>query len=63
MPKHLFRTVYRTDATDDEPEYKGMFSETLPDSAFWESQIVHVDWSERGWVEVTYLVEGRSTIS
>lgn len=56
---HLFRTIYRTDATVEEPEYIGSFSDTIPDSALRQGQIVNVDWSVRGWVEVTFLAPGK----
>lgn len=58
--KHLMRTIYRTDATEEEPDYYGAFSDTIPASAFrgGEKDIVHVDWSHRGWVEVTFLIPG-----
>lgn len=59
MNWHLHRTWYRTDAKDDEPEYVGAFSGTIPARALEDSrQIVSVDWSQRGWVEVTYLTPG-----
>jgi hypothetical protein len=56
---HLMRTVYRTDATVEEPEYIGSFSDTIPASALGQGRIVNIDWSIRGWVEVTFLVPGR----
>lgn len=53
----LMRTDYKTDVHDDEPEYRGSFSATIPDRAFQDGRkIVDVDWSERGWVTVTFLV-------
>ena len=53
------RTVYATDITEDEPQYIGSFSGTIPDSALSDGrQIVNVDWSVRGEVEVTYLIPG-----
>jgi hypothetical protein len=55
---HLTRVLYRTDATVEEPEYIGSFSSSIPESALRNSQIVNVDWSIRGWVEVTYLRSG-----
>lgn len=58
-PSHLMRTIYRTDATVEEPEYVGSFSDTIPGSALQQGQIVNVDWSKRGWVEVTFLVPGQ----
>lgn len=57
----LFRTWYRTDAKVDEPEYMGSFTEHIPASAFRDGQqIVDVDWSVRGWVQVTFLGPGGS---
>lgn len=56
---HLMRIAYRTDAAPDEPEYIGTFSDTIPASALRDGgQIVGVDWSERGSVEVTFLIPG-----
>jgi hypothetical protein len=57
---HLHRTWYRTDTKEAEPEYVGAFSGTIPGSALAEREIVDVDWSERGWVQVTYLIRGES---
>jgi hypothetical protein len=54
--KRLHRTWYKTDVDDNEPEYVGAFSDPFPDPAMRDAQIVAVDWSEPGWVEVTYLV-------
>ncbi|MFD2421639.1 hypothetical protein [Amycolatopsis pigmentata] len=63
MSWHLFRVSYRTDATDEDPDYQGSFSDTIPDSALRDgAQIVGVDWSQRGWVEVTYLKRGEFNI-
>lgn len=57
--KHLMRVIYQTDATTTEPDYLGSFSGTIPASAFINgAEIVNVDWSHRGWVEVTYLSPG-----
>lgn len=55
---HLLRSLYRTDATVEEPEYIGSFSDTIPGSALEQGTIVNVDWSIRGWVEVTFLILG-----
>ena len=55
---HLFRADYRTDVSDDDPEYAGSFSDTIPESALRSQQIVGVDWSRRGWVTVTFLIPG-----
>ena len=57
---HLMRTHYKTDYDPDEPEYNGKFSASLPLNE--DGQIVNVDWSEPGWVEVTWLISGRSTV-
>lgn len=56
---YLMRTWYKTDAGDD-PEYVGAFSHTarLAPSA----TVVRVDWSERGVVEVTYMLPGKSPV-
>ena len=54
---HLMRITYQTDATDDEPEYLGSFSHSFPTPDD-ERQIVAVDWSTRGEVEVTWLHRG-----
>ena len=60
VDRHLMRTCYRTDVTDDEPGYAGMFSATIPASAFRDGHIVDVDWDrERGFVWVTFLIAGR----
>ena len=50
--KRLMRTWYKTDAEDG----IGTFSAPFP----WrtESQIVNVDWSVPGEVEVTWLIDG-----
>lgn len=58
MSGHLHRAWYRTDATEEEPEYVGAFSSTIPDTALRSRTIVGVDWSVRGWVEVTFLLSG-----
>lgn len=55
---HLHRATYRTDATDDEPQYAGMESGTIPGRALREREIVGVDWSVRGQVTVTFLLPG-----
>lgn len=57
MSWRLFRTWYKTDATDEEPDYVGVFSEKIPDAAFRDgATVVDVDWSERGEVQVTFLI-------
>lgn len=56
---HLMRVAYRTDIIEDEPEYIGSQSTSIPARAIQNGrQIVDVDWSKRGEVEVTYLVPG-----
>ena len=50
----LMRTWYKTDVTEDDPTYKGSFSAPFP--AQMAAKIVHVDWSVRGEVEVTYVI-------
>jgi hypothetical protein len=52
--QRLHRTWYRTDVEDAEPEYLGMFSDPFP-AEDPDRKIVKVDWSQRGWVEVTWL--------
>jgi hypothetical protein len=54
----LMRTWYKTDASDEDPEYVGAFSGEIPKPKDGE-EIVGVNWSERGWVEVTYLLPWR----
>ena len=55
----LLRTWYPTDVTDEDPEYVGTSAGPIPTpgkgvNAGWE--IVAVDWSERGQVQVTWLL-------
>lgn len=52
--KRLMRSWYKTDVNPEDPEYGGAFSDPFPQNPGWE--IVGVDWSTAGWVEVTYLV-------
>lgn len=63
-PSYLMRTRYATDRNIDygwdpktDPDYIGMFSATMPPI---EDDIVHVDWSEPGWVWVTFRKPGLS---
>lgn len=49
------RTWYTTDVNQEDPEYVGSFSAPFPRPNP-ERQIVDVDWSERGVVQVTWLV-------
>lgn len=53
--KRLFRSWYPTDVSDDDPEYVGTFSERFP-APRPGMEIVDVDWSVRGEVQVTWLV-------
>jgi len=57
--KRLMRVWYRTDSAPnvrDSPneEYVGTFSDPFPGNPSW--QIVDVDWSPPGEVQVTYLI-------
>lgn len=56
--QRLFRTRYPTDADDSDEEYIGAFSNPFPaeDAT---RRIVAVDWSQRGVVEVTWLVSAQ----
>lgn len=54
--KRLMRTRYPTDVNNEDPDYIGTFSAEFPDPARSTSTIVGVDWSERGFVWVTYLI-------
>jgi hypothetical protein len=54
--KRLMRTWYPTDVRDDDPEYVGTVSGPFPDPKRNGAEIIAVDWSERGQVCVTYLV-------
>jgi hypothetical protein len=51
---HLLRTWYKTDVEAGEPEYVGAFAYGIPNDV--PGTIVDVDWSERGSVQVTFLV-------
>jgi len=54
VTRRLMRTWYGTDADDSTV---GAFSNPLPDIPFRDGwQIVAVDWSRRGEVEVTWLL-------
>lgn len=58
MSKYLMRTWYKTEAAEHEGE--GIFSASIPDAAFNNSTILDVNWSTRGEVQVTFLMEGPS---
>lgn len=49
----LMRVTYATDATNEDPEYRGSFSSAFPQTG---DQIVDVDWSVRGEVTVSWLI-------
>lgn len=53
--QRLQRTWYATDATPDDPDYIGAFSDPFPaeDAT---RKIVDVDWSKPGEVMVTWLI-------
>lgn len=53
--QRLMRIQYGTDYSDREPEDQGNFSDPFP-AADDTRQIVDVDWSEPGFVTVTWLV-------
>jgi len=50
------RTVYPTDAADDDPTYIGTFSDPFPAESA-SRRIVAVDWSTKGQVQVTWLID------
>lgn len=54
----LMRTTYRTDVSDEDPDYWGAFSVEFPTPDA-DRQIVGVDWSAKGEVTVTYLMRTR----
>lgn len=59
MSWHLERYEYRTNYRPDEPEVPQRLSGTIPDAALRDGRrIVAVDWSEPGWVWVTFLAPG-----
>lgn len=58
--KRLMRTWYKTDVEPGDEEYVGSFSGPIPDNVV--GKIVAVDWSKRGEVEVTYVVEDDGTL-
>lgn len=58
--QRLMRTVYPTDAADDDPAYIGAFSDLFP-AENPSRRIVAVDWSTKGQVEVTWLLDAMAT--
>lgn len=64
MNWHLIRVEYGTDYDPREPDVPQRFSASIPDSALRDGrQIVGIDWSEPGWVWVTYLVPGDGAVT
>jgi hypothetical protein len=61
MPnQQLMRTWYKTDRNvEEDPDYVGAFSTVFPPVNN-SRQIVNVDWSVPGEVEVTYLISATS---
>ena len=59
MDGYLYRTWYRTDAgLDEQIADPGTFSGLITGQELDSAEIVSVDWSRHGWVEVTYLRRG-----
>lgn len=56
----LLRVTYKTDIDDNEPEYRGSWSDPFPKPGKDGRQVVGVDWSVRGEVTVTFMVPWRS---
>ncbi len=54
--QRLMRVWYRTDVSEEDSEYVGAFSDGFPAESD-RKRIVAVDWSQRGEVMVTWLVE------
>ena len=54
----LHRAWYATDTDNSDPNYEGSFSVEIPDPKKSDREIVGVNWSKPGWVEVTYLLRG-----
>lgn len=55
LPQQVFRTRYKTNVTDDDPEFEGNLSATFP-AENPSRRIVSVDWSTPGEVEITWLI-------
>lgn len=53
--QRLLRIEYGTDYSDAQPEYPGNFSDPFP-AADDTRKIVDVDWSNPGYVTITWLV-------
>lgn len=54
---YLMRMTVPTDVSDDDPEYRGSFSDGFRISEG--SQVIAADWSVRGEVTITYLKRGK----
>ena len=53
----LMRISYHTDISEDDTEYWGAFSEPFPAEESPSRRIIGVDWSNRGEVIVTWLID------
>lgn len=53
--QRLMRAWYSTDVSDDDPDYAGAFSDNFPAESPGR-RIVHIDWSVRAEVQVTWLI-------
>jgi len=51
----VLRSWHRTDMSTSERDYNGIVSEPFPPPID-DCQLVAVNWSETGWVEVTWLI-------
>ena len=51
----LWRTWYRTDMSTSERDFNGVITVPFPPPTP-DQLLVGVDWSETGWVEVTWLI-------
>ena len=51
----LLRTWIQTDMSTEERDYHGVTSDPFPPPNE-DCQIVSADWSEAGWVQVTWLI-------
>lgn len=61
--QHLHRTWYSTDASTEDPDYVGAFTQTFPRHE--DRTVVNVEWDKpgKGWVEVTFLINGEGFAS
>lgn len=51
----LLRSWYKTDMTAVERDYHGALSDPFPPPTP-DQQLISADWSETGWVQVTWLI-------